>query len=269
MSRCLRCEAILQLGAARSLRSLRWLSSRWLSSHWRSSRWCSSRWRSLLCRSSRWRSSGVATRTATRAATTRAAPQLTPQLTPQLAPLIELPQWATRVRRARRERTSRVALAAAVEQGCSRNGGDLLPFSVASRRPCLASFLWSPLRAERGSGAWSDRRRARDAHTPQVALAAAVEQGRSRAVLVFSSCSSLYACRSARAAPSLHPRRRVARSPRARARRTQRTARRARRMWSPSAARSRSTRSVFAGSRQTTVLGFALRALLLLKKKES
>ena len=32
VSRCLRCKAILQLGAARSLRSSRWLSSRWLSS---------------------------------------------------------------------------------------------------------------------------------------------------------------------------------------------------------------------------------------------
>ena len=104
-------------------------------------------------------------------------------------------------------------------------------------------------------------RRARRARTPRVALAAAVEQGRSRAVLVFSSSSSLRVCRSARAAPSLYPLRRVVRSPRARARRTQRTARRARCMGSPSAARSRSTRSAFAGSRQTAVLlGFAPRA---------
>ena len=58
-------------------------------------------------------------------------------------------------------------------------------------------------------------RRARRARTPRVALAAAVEQGRSRAVFVFYSSSSLRVCRSARAAPSLHPRRRVARSPRA------------------------------------------------------
>ena len=74
----------------------------------------------------------------------------------------------TRARRARRARTPRVALAAAVEQGCSRHCDDLLLFSVAGRRPCLASFLWSPLRAKRGSGARSDRRRARDARGARV-----------------------------------------------------------------------------------------------------
>ena len=70
--------------------------------------------------------------------------------------------------RDRRARSSRVALAAAVEQGCSRHCCDLPVFSVAGRRPCLACFLWSPLRAERGSGARSDRRRARDARGARV-----------------------------------------------------------------------------------------------------
>ena len=122
--------------------------------------------------------------------------------------------------------------------GAFAHSGGLLLFSVAGRRPCLASSLWSPLRAERGSGehgATGDARatraqRARRARTSRVALAAAVEQGRSRAVLVYSPSSFFRACRSARAAPSLHPRRRASRSPRAGAQRTQRTAGRARRM---------------------------------------
>ena len=80
----------------------------------------------------------------------------------------------------------------------------------------LVSHFFCGRRFERSEGAAharSDRRRARRARTPRVALAAAVEQGRSRAVFVFYSSSSLRVCRSARAAPSLHPRRRVARSP--------------------------------------------------------
>ena len=88
------------------------------------------------------------------------------------------------------------------------------------RRPARAApSLRGPAPAGRARG----RARARCARTSLVALAAAVEQGRSRAVFVFYSSSSLRVCRSARAAPSLHPRRRVVRSPRASARRTQRT----------------------------------------------
>ena len=63
---------------------------------------------------------------------------------------------------------SRVALAAAVEQGSLRHCDNVILFSVAGRRHCPASFRWSPLRAERGSSARSDRRRARDARGARV-----------------------------------------------------------------------------------------------------
>ena len=93
--------------------------------------------------------------------------------------------------RARCARTSLVALAAAVEQGCSRHCGDLLLFSVAGRRPCLASFLWSPLRAERGSGARSDRRRARDARGARVHHGWLSPPQSSRGVRALCSSSTL------------------------------------------------------------------------------
>ena len=41
-------------------------------------------------------------------------------------------------------------------------------FSVAGCRPCLASFLWVPFRAERRSGTWSDIRCARNVHGARV-----------------------------------------------------------------------------------------------------
>ena len=148
-----------------------------------------------------------------------------------------------------------------------RNCDDLLLFSVAGRRPCLASFLWSPLRAKRGSGARSDRRRARDARGARVhhGWLSPPQSSRGVRALCWSSPLPLLFV-------SVAPRVPLPRSTRAGgwcahyerargARRTQRTARRARRMGSPSAARSRSTRSAFAGSRQTAVLlGFAPRA---------
>ena len=82
-------------------------------------------------------------------------------------------------------------------------------------RICSVVAASSGARERRTERQTTRARRARRARTPRVALAAAVEQGRSRALFVFYSSSSLRVCRSARAAPSLHPRRRVARSPRA------------------------------------------------------
>jgi hypothetical protein len=73
----------------------------------------------------------------------------------------------------------------------ARCGHLLFVFAVAGRRPCLASSLRSPLRAEQASGALASRRGTRARRAPWVVLAAAVEQGRSRAPRWSSSLALL------------------------------------------------------------------------------
>ena len=90
----------------------------------------------------------------------------------EVAPLIALPQWATRARRARRVCTSRVALAAAVEQGRSRT---LVVFSCSlSSVVVLVSRLLCGRRFERSEGAASTERQATRAQRARNARGARV-----------------------------------------------------------------------------------------------
>ena len=81
---------------------------------------------------------------------------------------------------------------------------------TACRRPCLASSLHLPLRAERGSGA---RGAAGDTRATRAARVHAGGSRRRSRAGAFARCAGLLlflssrpVCRSARAAPSLHPR---------------------------------------------------------------
>ena len=92
----------------------------------------------------------------------------------------------------------------------------LFSLPVAGCRPCLASSLHSPLRAERGSGARGATCDARATRAARVRsgwfFTAAVEQGRSRAACSSPPPPCFFSRpvrRSARAAPSLHPRTRA------------------------------------------------------------
>ena len=85
----------------------------------------------------------------------------------------------------------------------------LFSLPVAGCRPCLASSLHSPLRAERGSGARGATSDARETRAARVHAGGFRRRSRAGA---FARCGGLLflssrpVCHSARAAPSLHPR---------------------------------------------------------------